>query len=175
MSAGNELPPPPAAPRRFSWWMVLLTASLAVNLLIGGAIGARLFFPPPPERFVGATYAQLVPRHFFGDLDRPRRMELLAVLRQYRKDFSQARKSAAELSAKLADALETDPYDPGKVEAAVQGYADTGNQLVARGTAATLDFISHLTPEERKMMALRLRQRAHMDDHHRSGGPLQGN
>jgi hypothetical protein len=160
---------------RSRWWSALLIGSLAINLLIGGAISARFFFPPPPERFVGATYAQLVPRRFLGDLDRPRRLELLAVLRQYRKDFTDSRKAAMLMSASLADALDADPYDPAKADAAVKAYAATGNELVAHGATAALDFIAHLSPDERKMMAKRLRERARVDGHHGSGGgPMMG-
>jgi uncharacterized membrane protein len=125
---------------------------------------ARFFFPPPPERYVGATYAQLVPRRFLADLDRERRKELLAVLRKYTRDFRDSRLDARKHSAHLADALEVEPYDPQQVAKAIQDYADTGNKLVSHGQKATLEFVALLSPQERKMMATRLRQR---DSHHR--------
>lgn len=154
----------PAAPRRrFSWISALLVASLALNVFVLAAGAARLMFPPPRERFVGATYAQLVPRRFLSDLDRERRLELLAVLRKYRDDFAEGRLAARKFSAELADALEAEPYDVQKVAAAIQAYADTGNKLVSHGQRATMDFVSMLTPKERVMMAERLRQRARLD------------
>lgn len=154
----------PAAPRRrFSWISVLLVASLALNAFVLAAGAARLMFPPPPERFVGATYAQLVPRRFLSDLDRERRLELLAVLRKYRGDFAEGRLAARKFSAELADALEAEPYDVQKVAAAIQAYADTGNTLVSHGQRAASDFVSMLTPRERVMMAKRLRQRARLN------------
>jgi uncharacterized membrane protein len=171
-----EVNEPTATPSGWSrWWSILLIASLAINLLIGGAVATRFFFRPPPERFVGASYAQLVPRRFLGDLDRARRLELLSVLKQYRKDFSDNRKAAMLASAQLADALEAVPYDQKKVDVAVQGYSATGNQMVASGATAALDFISRLSPDERKMMAQRLRERARVDDRRGSGsGPMMG-
>ena len=154
--------PQPAAPSR--WWGVLLVGSLALNLLVGGAVATRFIMGPPHERFTGASYTQLVPRRFLSDLDQERRRVLLDVLKQYRKDFSEGRKSAKLQSAKLADALEAEPYDVTKVEEAVKAYADGGTAMVAHGATAALDFISRLSPEERRMMAERLRQRAGMDD-----------
>ncbi len=69
----------------------------------------------------------------------------------------------ASIRRNLADALEVEPYDQQLVAAAIQAYADTGNQLVSHGQKAAMDFVSMLTPGERKMMATRLRQR---DRHH---------
>lgn len=162
MTAGQA---PPKPKRRFSWTSVLLIGSLALNVFVLSAGAARFFFPPPPERFVGATYAQLVPRRFLADLERERRKELLAVLRKYARDFRDSRFDARKFSAQLADALENEPYDQQKVAAAVQAYATTGNQLVSHGQKAAMDFVSMLTPAERKMMAGRLRERAR---HHRA-------
>ena len=155
---------PPPAPRRFTWKRLLLVVSLALNLFVLGAGAARLVFPPPHERFVGSTYAQLVPRRFLMDLGHDRRHELLAVLRKYGKSYADARLAARQHSVDLADALEKDPYDPASVEAAIAAYAKTGNDLVGQGQAAALDFITNLTPDERKMMAERLRQRANLKD-----------
>lgn len=157
----TEAPAP--RPRR-RLWTIVLVLSLALNLLVGGAIAARFFFPPPPERFIGASYAQLVPRKFLAGLDRARRGELLAVLRQYRDEFHDGRLAARMLSAELATALDTEPYDEEKVKQAVQAYAKTGNELVAHGANAALDFIAKLTPEERKSMAARLRERAGVEN-----------
>jgi uncharacterized membrane protein len=164
MSTEQPITSPPPK-RRFSWTSVLLIVSLALNVFVLGAGAARFFFPPPPERYVGATYAQLVPRRFLGDLDRERRRELLKVLRKYTTDFRDSRKAAQQISEDLALALEAEPYDQLKVAAAIQAYADTGIQLVSHGQQATLDFVSQLSPAERKMMAVRLRERGHA--HHR--------
>lgn len=160
MSAEPVTSGPPR--RRLNWWSVLLVVSLALNVFVIGAAAARLMFPPPPERFVGATYAQIVPRRFLSDLDRDRRHELLALLRQYRDDFSEGRLAARQITVALADALETEPYDAKKAEAAIGLYAETGNKLVSHGQRAALQFISVLTPEERKLMALHLRNRARL-------------
>ena len=137
-----EQPQAPLPPKRwFNWTSAVLIASLALNVFVLSAGAARFFFPPPP------------------DLDRERRKELLAVLRKYARDFRDSRLDARKHSARLADALEAEPYDQQLVAAAIQAYADTGNQLVSHGQKATLDFVAMLSPEERKMMATRLRQR----------------
>lgn len=150
---------PPRPRWRFSWTSALLVGSLALNVFVLSAGAARFFFPPPPERFVGATYAQLVPRRFLADLDGQRRKELLAVLRKYARDFRDSRLDARKFSAQLADALENEPYDQRLVAAAIDAYAGSGNQLVSHGRDAAMDFVSKLTPGERKLMAVHLRQR----------------
>ena len=67
----------PAPARRFNWLKAALIASLAVNLLfIGGGI-ARWYVGFGPERYARLTQTQLIPRYFFRDLDRARRLELL--------------------------------------------------------------------------------------------------
>jgi uncharacterized membrane protein len=173
----TELPPAiaPAKGPMPRVWKTVLVVSLALNLLIGGAAVARFFTHEPHERFIGASYAQLVPRRFFADLGKERRGELLGILRQYRQDFTDGRTAAKRASVKLADALEASPYDAEKVTAAIQDYAATGHHLVDRGTAAAVDFLGRLTEQERHMMALRLRQRAGLpDDEGSAGGPGGG-
>lgn len=168
----SEMPAPSGTPAVRAMprvWKTLLIASLALNLLIGGAAAARFLTHEPRERFIGASYAQLIPRRFLGDLDKARRAELLGVLQSYRTDFRDGRKAAKIASTKLADALEKDPFVQAAVDAAIQDYAGTGNKLVARGAEAALDFVSRLTPDERRKMAERLRQRAGLPDDDGSG------
>ena len=154
-------------------WKTILLASLALNLLIGGAIATRFFMHGPQERLVGASYAQLVPRRFLMDLTKERRGELLGVLRVYRPDFREGHKAARLASGRLADALQQEPYDPAAAAAVIDAYATNGISLVQRGAAAAKDFISKLSPEERRLMAERLRQRAGLNDDD-DGGSGQG-
>ena len=149
----------PPAKRRWSWWSALLVASLALNLLVGGAIAARFIFPERAERMAGLNFAQLLPRPFFGDLSRERRRELLDILKAYRDGFRGGRDAMRAETLKIADALAAEPYDAKATEAAVKGFAGIGNGIVAEGAKAALDVLNRLTPEERKLLAQRLRER----------------
>jgi uncharacterized membrane protein len=142
------------------WWTALLVASLALNLFIGAAIATRYFTHGGPERFVGVGYTQLIPRGFFAEMPRERRKVLLEVLRQYRKDFRAEREGTEGVAAKLADVLVSEPYDVEKVKLVVGEFAGQSGKLAARGGDAALDIISRLSPEERKILADAIRDRA---------------
>lgn len=142
------------------WWTALLIASLALNLFIGAAIATRYFTHGGPQRFIGASYTQLIPRGFFAEMPSDRRKVLLDILKQYRKDFRADRESTESVAAKLADALVTEPYDVEKVKLVVSEFAGQSGKLAARGGDAALDIIALLTPGERKVLANAIRDRA---------------
>jgi uncharacterized membrane protein len=142
------------------WWSALLIASLALNLFIGGAIATRFFTHGGPQRFIGAGYTQLIPRGFFAEMPRDRRKVLLDILRQYRKDFRAEREGTESVAAKLADALVSEPYDVEKVKLVVSEFAGQSGKLAVRGGDAALDIIGRLSPEERKILAEAIRDRA---------------
>jgi uncharacterized membrane protein len=142
------------------WWSALLIASLALNLFIGAAIATRFFVHGGPERFIGASYTQLIPRSFFAEMPRDRRKVLLDILKQYRKDFHADREGTESIAAKLADALVSEPYDVEKVKLVVSEFAGQSGRLAARGGDAALDIIALLSPEERKVLADSIRDRA---------------
>lgn len=148
------------APRRkINWLVVALVASLAVNLLVVGAGVARWYVGFGPERYARLTQAQLIPRFFFRDLDRARRMELLAVFKGQDKTIREGRQAVKAQVAALATALEADPYDAAQVKAAVEGFTAKSEALFNTGADAALAVIDRLTPEERKLMAQHLRNR----------------
>ena len=142
------------------WWMALLVASLALNLLVAGALAVRFFAPEHFERFTGANYSPLIPRKFLSDLPAGRRKELGDLLRQnrsaFRDDFAEMRK----LAGQLADALQHDPYDESLVTAAIEGHEKVIGGMIGRGAEVTMDVIRKLTPEERGLLAARIRERA---------------
>ena len=142
------------------WWSALLIASLALNLFIAGAIATRYFTHGGPQRFIGAGYTQLIPRGFFAEMPRDRRKILLDILRQYRKDFRAEREGTESVAAKLADALVTEPYDVEKVKLVVGEFATQSGKLATRGGDAALDIIGRLSPDERKVLADAIRERA---------------
>jgi uncharacterized membrane protein len=142
------------------WWSALLIASLALNLFIGGAIATRFLTHGGPQRFIGASYTQLIPRSFFAEMPSDRRRVLLDVLRQYRKVFRVEREGTEAVAAKLAEALVTQPFDVAKVKLVVSEFASQSGKLAARGGDAALDIIALLSPEERKILADAIRNRA---------------
>lgn len=142
------------------WWTALLIASLALNLFIGAAIATRYFTHGGPQRFIGVSYTQLIPRGFFAEMPSDRRKVLLDILKQYRKDFRADREGTESVAAKLADALVTEPYDVEKVKLVVSEFAGQSGKLAARGGDAALDIIALLSPGERKILAEAIRDRA---------------
>ena len=149
---------PPVRPSR--WWTALLVGSLAINLLIGGAVAARFFAGERHERFVGASYTQLIPRRFFAEMPRERRRVLLDILKQYRKDFRGDRDAFEATGAKLADALVIEPYDVEKVKLVINEFSDQARNLAARGGDAALDILVQLSADERRILAEAIRDRA---------------
>ena len=141
-------------------WSALLIASLALNLFIGGAIATRFLTRDGPQRFIGASYTQLIPRGFFAELPDDRRRVLLDILKQYRKDFRADREGTEAVAARLADILVSEPYDVEKVKLVVSEFAGQSGKLAARGGDAALDIIALLSPGERKVLADAIRDRA---------------
>lgn len=161
MSDVPPTPPVAAPPRRWPWLTIALIASLALNLVIGGAIATRFAFPERAERIMGiGPVAQILPRRFFGDLPRERRKELTAVIRSYRDGFQGGRAKLRDAANGLAAALEAEPYDPATTTAAVAVVEQAGQAMLGDGVKLANDLIGRLTPEERKALAQRLRDRA---------------
>ncbi len=149
-----------AIPRRSKWWQALLIGSLALNLLIGGAVVTRMFVHGGPDRLMGVSYAQLIPRRFFVEMPRDRRKVLLDILKKYRDDFRSDRDASEQSAVKLADAIVAVPYDIEKVKAVVNEFASQNGKLAARGGDAALDILAVLTPQERQLLAAAIRDRA---------------
>ena len=149
---------PPA--RHSRWWTPLLVGSLALNLFIGGAMATRFFMHDGPERIAGASYAQLIPRHFFAEVPRDRRRVLLDILKQYRNDFRDDRDAFEAVAVKLADALVSEPYDVEKVKLVIAEFADQTGKLAAKGGDAAFDIIARLSADERRLLADAIRERA---------------
>lgn len=145
--------------RRFNWLKVALIGSLALNLLFVGGAVTRFAMHGPPERFTGSSQVQLIPRKFFGELDRGRRGELLVTFRNFGKDFRNGRKAVREEAVNLAAALEAEPYDLAKVKTVVDTFSARSSDLVNKGGEAALALIAQLSPEERKLLARQIRQR----------------
>lgn len=140
--------------------MALCAGSLALNLLMGGAIVAHLLVPERMERLTtSGPHSQLLSRRFFSDLTPERRRELTGILKSYKNAFQERRQELQGASQKLADALDAEPFRAEAVAAAVAAFAQAGNGMMAEGAKAALDFLGRLTPDERKLLAQRLRER----------------
>lgn len=150
----------PATPKTgFPWLKALLIASLALNLLLLGGAASRFFMHERMDRISGISQMQLVPRRFFGELDKSRRSELLGVFKDFRGEFRDGRKAARDQTAKLAIALEAVPYDATAVELVVGDFSKSSSGLIGLGGRAALTFIAKLTPEERLLLAKHIRLR----------------
>jgi uncharacterized membrane protein len=156
--ASGAVPSP--APRRARWWMVLLIASLALNVATLAAIGARSFVNQRIERLVGPSYAQLVPRRFLADISKQRRDELRQILNSYRATFRDGREGLRAAAADLANVLETAPSDEAAITAKIDGFAEAGSAILADGAKVAKDMVAKLTPDERKLLGQRIRERA---------------
>jgi hypothetical protein len=150
---------PPRLPAN-RWWMALLVLSLALNLLVAGAVAVRFFVPDRFERFTGSGYSPLVPRKFLADLSSDRRKEIGDLLRRNRGEFRGSFAEMRKVAGQLADALEHEPYDEASAFAAVDRHAEVVKGMIDRGVAVTREVIAKLTPEERKLLARRIRERA---------------
>jgi uncharacterized membrane protein len=138
------------------WLKLALVASVALNLVFVGAGVTRYFMPGGPERMAMGSQMQLFPRKFFSELDKPRRVELLRVFRGYDPAFREGRAAAREQIKELAAALAAEPYDPAKVQAAVEGFTARSASLAASGGEAAMALIGKLSPDERKLLAQQL-------------------
>ena len=150
----------PQKPARSRWWSILLIASLALNCLLVGAIAARWYTHERIERFSGASYTQLLPRRFMGDLPPERRKELMAILGSYRKEFRDGRVRLRNAAIGIADALEIEPYDAEAASRAIDGFGAEASGLIGKGSDVAREVLAKLTPEERKQLALRVRERS---------------
>jgi uncharacterized membrane protein len=142
------------------WWKLLLVASLALNLFAIGAWSGGFFKPDRGRGWYGASFTQLLPRNFIGDLSEERRKLFLDKLKSRRDAFRAARQAMREASLKFATALEADPYQEAQALAAVDEFSKVSEGLVKSGTQITVDILKQLTPEERLLLAKRVRERA---------------
>ncbi|MCB1379690.1 MAG: periplasmic heavy metal sensor [Alphaproteobacteria bacterium] len=140
--------------------MILLFLSVALNLLFIGAAVARYFVHEPHGRISGISEMQLIPRKFFGDVSASRRSELAQVFKGYRVMFRDGREARRKMAVDLADALAAEPYDEIRARSAILAFNQKGAELMGHGGDAAVDFIGKLSPEERKLLAQRIRERA---------------
>jgi hypothetical protein len=149
---------------RSRWWTLLLGLSLMANLLIAGlAIGIGLG-GGPVDRIMGASYIQLIPRNFLRELPFERRRELMSIVRERSRELRDLRANTHASPLKLAEALEKPDATDADIKAAVDSFTTGSESLAAGGGAVVIDIVAKLTPEERKLLAAAIRERASRAD-----------
>ncbi|MCU0953208.1 MAG: periplasmic heavy metal sensor [Hyphomicrobium sp.] len=139
----------PASGRRW-----LLVGSLALNLLFLGGLGALWWKGPMPGfGHPGPAQTAFGLMKFSRDLPPERRdavrrhlKEARLELRGFRDELLAARRNAAEV-------LKSADYTPEKMRAALDAIASADQRIRDRGTAALVNAIGELTPEERATLA----------------------
>jgi uncharacterized membrane protein len=143
---------------RSRWWTLLLGVSLMLNLMIGGIIfGDRL--AGGPDRLMGASYVQLIPRSFFRELSQERRKQLMQIIHDSREDLRGLRAQFEGTGLKLADVLQSETYSDSALRQTVSEFTTGTESLAARGGDVVVKIVSQLTPEERKLLAEAIRKR----------------
>ncbi len=142
------------------WWPYLLGLSLMANLLIGGLVIGHGFRERGSERMAGTGLVQLVPRDFFGNLPRERRLELLRDIREQTHGLRDMRDGSSDRVLKFADALEAQDYKPENVAIAVNDFSTGEGSIASQSSKFILDMVAKLSPEERMQLATAVRDRA---------------
>ena len=145
---------------RSPWWTVLLGLSLMANLVIGGAaIGARMK-GGGWQMALMENRAQLLPRKFFAELPHDRRRELMDMFKAKKDQFAQSREAADAVTLKFADLLEQPDFDQIKIKAVIDDYTSGATSFATQAGSVILDIVAKLTPDERKDLAVDIRERA---------------
>lgn len=145
---------------RSRWWTALLGLSLMLNLLIAGMYLGFGFSGNSADRIVRSSYVQMIPRKFLADLPRERRRELMRIVRSRAQDLRALRENSDASPLKLAAALEKETVDPVEIRAAVDAFTTGSESLAAAGGEIVMEIVGKLTPEERKLLAAAIRDRA---------------
>jgi uncharacterized membrane protein len=141
---------------------IVLLASLAFNLLVLGAIGSHFLFEKQPtrERYSGPAFTDILPRTFFLALDPERRRALAERFAGDRKAFRDGRRDMRQAAIKVADTLKAEPYNAAETEAALARYDAISRSMIDRGATVSRDLVATLKPEERTLLADKIRDRA---------------
>jgi uncharacterized membrane protein len=140
---------------------VVLLASLAFNFLVIGAVGSHFLLEKPQrERYSGPAFTDILPRTFFMALDPERRRALAERFAGDRKAFRDGRRDMRQAAIKVADTLKAEPYDAAQTEAALSRYDAISRSMIDRGSTVSRDLVATLKPEERALLADKIRDRA---------------
>ena len=142
------------------WWTLLLGLSLMLNLLVVGLVAGQGFDRGPVGRIMGASYVQLIPRRFLSELPRERRKVLMDIVHQRGDELRNLREDSFESPLKLADVLEKEGATAADLKAAIDAFTTGSGSLAASGGAVVNDIVNQLTPDEKRLLAAAIRDRA---------------
>jgi hypothetical protein len=91
----------------------------------------------------------------------------MGTVRERMHDLRQLRATSTAASLQLADALEKPDATEADIKAAVDSFATGSGSLAAGGGAIVLEIVGKLTPEEKKLLAVSIRERAARMGRHR--------
>lgn len=162
MNDDAQAPQASDTPRR-SWLRTGLVLSVALNFALVGAIAApRLMdrFGPRPRPIEGGRFVQLLPVSFIQGLTRDRRAIIRQTIKPWGQHYRALRKDVDLQVDAIAKTLEADPWVPDQTAAAIAAFTGLNQQAIGAGNDTVLEVISLLTPDERLMLAQRLRDRS---------------
>jgi hypothetical protein len=146
---------------RSRWWSVLLGLSLMLNLLVGGLmLGYR--FGQGRGFMAPTSISQLVPRSFLADLPSERRQELMKLVRAGTREMGGLRAGSSALALRFADLIEKPDLTNNELNAAIDAFATGADSLAAKSANLAKQALAKLTPEERALLAKRIRERAQL-------------
>ncbi len=145
------------APR---WMKILLTVSLAFNLLIIGAVSTRVFMSGHYMTGKGPYAALARPgamhhagRHMMWKLPRQRRHEMRQLVRMHRSNMQAELKNLANTRLDFARQITSQPDSQAGFDKTYAAVKQAETALHEKASALTKDFITSLTPSERKTYA----------------------
>ncbi len=156
----------------FSWlpdtshgiWRLCLLASLMINLAIAGLMIGHIFGRQPMDRPGAANYNQFVPRKFFGDLGKDRRVELAEAFRNSRPDFEKMHAQTTVQAEQIAAALVDPNYDATKINTLIDSFTTGSESVAAKGGTLLKDFYAKLTAEERTLLSKEILEKQKRDN-----------
>ena len=140
---------------KFRWLAVALTVSLLINLVLVGFMAGRY---SAGELRRPAFDPMLGMRGAAGFLSEERRAELKPQLHQFRS-AGPSLKRLRGTQRTLYDAVTADPFERERLASALADFR--GNLIASQQAshAAFVDFVESLTPQERKRMLEKMRER----------------
>ena len=144
-------------PRR--WLVVLLAVSLGINLFVVGWAGVRW----AAWGWGWHHYGSMISSDHHDD-ERDGRGSGKGLLRELWKahgaEALQLADNSVPLMLEAADALEQEPFDPARLDAAVRALEDLGQVFVALAGTTARDGAGRMSAEQRGHIAGRLRRSA---------------
>lgn len=135
------------------WLVVALVASLGLNLAVAGLVAGIAWHGPPPPGGRGDGLWR-----YGADLPEPFRRDLGRAMRDGRGDWRGPHARLRAQREALAEALETEPYDPAAVVRVLRNERDLFDALANSAATLLLEQIARMAPRERATYAEALRR-----------------